>query len=219
MPDDEAALTACIVRLAAQYDRYGYRRMLAGKVDVREWKDALLANGLSAKTINGSYLAHVRTLYRLAKNDDLIDFDPTEGLRVREKKKAGKSRLPYLDEEVANILVLADSETKPHLHWVPWLLALTGSRVGEITQLWAKHVKYADGVHFLSITPTDDGGEIKTASSERDVPIHPAIIERGFLAFVESLACSIGGNNCRSLVSSRSIRTGFAKVASTGTSQ
>ena len=114
---------------------------------MREWKDALLANGLSAKTINGSYLAHVRTLYRLAKNDDLIDFDPTEGLRVREKKKAGKSRLPYLDEEVANIGA-RQLRNQTSLTLGAVASALTGSRVGEITQLWAKHVKYADGVHF-----------------------------------------------------------------------
>jgi integrase len=93
-------------------------------------------------------------------------------------------RLPYTDAEVAALLVLAEKEEVPRLRWIPWLLALTGARAGEIAQLWGAHVKHSDGIHFLSITPTDDGGEIKNAASEREVPLHPEIIKRGFLEFV-----------------------------------
>lgn len=156
------------------------------KADVRDWKDALLTKGLSAKTINGSYIANVRTLYRLAKRDDLLASDPTEDIRVKSKRKAGTGRLPYTDDEVAAILSLADRESIGYLQWIPWLLALSGARVGEIAQLWSKHVREVDGVHVLCITPTDDEGTIKTASSEREVPIHPALIDRGFLEYVAS---------------------------------
>lgn len=81
------------------------------------------------------------------------------------------------DEDVAKILALADSETDPKSRWIPWLVALTGARIGEIGQLWNKHVMVRDGIHFIRITETDDGGRVKTGGSERDVAIHPAIIE------------------------------------------
>jgi integrase len=156
------------------------------KADVIEWKDALQAKGLSATTINGSYLASIRTLYRFAMRNDLIATDPTEGVKVLAKRKAGQGRLPYTDEEVAAILALADTETKPALRWIPWLLALTGARVGEIAQLWGSRVTTINGIAVIRIAPAEDGGTIKNAGSERDVPLHPAIIERGFLAFAES---------------------------------
>ncbi len=158
----------------------------ASRADVLAWKDALQASGLKPKSINDGYLSHIRILFRVAKRNDLLAVDPTEGIRVPVKEMAGTTRLPYSDAEVAKLLKLADQQTTPRLRWMPWLLALTGARAGEIAQLWAVHVKERDGLHFISITPTDDGGEIKNAKSERDVPLHPAIIERGFLAFVAS---------------------------------
>ncbi len=156
------------------------------KADVIAWKDALLDKGLSAKTINDGYLASIRTLYRLAKRNDLIAGDPTEGVRVFAKRRAGDGRLPYEDAEVAAILALADAETKPHLRWIPWLLALTGARVGEIAQLWGNRVATINDIPIIRIAPAEDGGTIKNVGSERDVPLHPAIIDRGFLEFVNT---------------------------------
>lgn len=154
------------------------------KADVRAWRDKLLAQDLAKTTINGAKLAHIQALYRLGIREDLLKDDPTRGLRLDGAKKAGETMDRYTDAEVATILALADAETKSALHWLPWLLALTGARVGEIAQLWGKHVERRDGIDILNLTPTDDGGTIKTAGSERQVPIHPALIERGFLKFV-----------------------------------
>ena len=156
------------------------------KADAIAWKDTLQAKGLSATTINGSYLASIRTLYRFAMRNDLIAADPIEGVKVQSKRKAGQGRLPYDDEEVAAILALADAETKPALRWIPWLLALTGARVGEIAQLWGSRVTTINGIDVIRIAPAEDGGTIKNAGSERDVPLHPSIIDRGFLAFAKS---------------------------------
>lgn len=155
------------------------------KADVLAWKDGLIDKGLSAKSINGSYLASIRTLYRLAKRNDLISADPTEGIRVPYKRKAGEGRLPYEDEEVAALLAFADAETTPYLRWIPWLTALTGARVGEIAQLWGSRVKTINGIPSIRIAPAEDGGTLKNAGSERDVPLHPEIIKRGFLGFVK----------------------------------
>jgi integrase len=43
-----------------------------------------------------------------------------------------------------------------------------------------------DGIHVMKIAPAEDGGSLKNAHSERDVPLHPALVEQGFLAFVRS---------------------------------
>ena len=155
------------------------------KPNVVEWKDELLKRKLSVKTINGSYLASISALYNLAKRDDLVEKNPTDGVRIPVKKDA---RDPldhtYTDAEVAAILALADQEVLSYLRWVPWLTALTGARVSEIVQLWGKHVDNEEGIRFLNIAATDDGGTLKTGSSKRKVPLHPAILESGFLDFV-----------------------------------
>ena len=48
----------------------------------------------------------------------------------------------------------------------------------------AVRITEIDGIPVMKIAPAADGGTIKNAGSERDVPIHPALIERGFLDFV-----------------------------------
>jgi integrase len=38
----------------------------------------------------------------------------------------------------------------------------------------------------MKIAPAEDGGSLKNEGSERQVPIHPAILQRGFLEFARS---------------------------------
>lgn len=67
--------------------------------------------------------------------------------------------------------------------WTPWLCAYTGARVTEITQLRKEDLREHDGIPFVRVTP--EAGTVKTGQY-RDVPLHPHLIELGFLAFVAS---------------------------------
>ena len=104
--------------------------------------------------------------------------------------------LPYSDTRSSRLLTLADERRRPaDRRWLPWLLALTGARVGELAQLWGNRITEVDGIPVMKISPAEDGGSLKNAMSERSVPIHPALIDRGFLVFVRAKAmalCSTG---------------------------
>jgi integrase len=155
--------------------------------DVLRWKDDLLARG--RQDIGNTYLAALRAIYNHAVDNAAtsgIAENPAKGVVVRQKKKAGTRRLPYEAQEVARILAAAKAETSEVRRWMPWLVALTGARVGEIAQLWATQVVTIDEVPCLRIAPAEDGGTLKTEVSERDVPIHPAILETGFLDYVKT---------------------------------
>lgn len=152
--------------------------------DVVAWKDALLARGLTS--VRDGHLAAIKTLFNYGVRNRLLKANPAEGLTAVRKAQAGKRRLPYTDDEVARLLALANRETRPSRHWLPWLTAFSGARVGEVAQLWGNRVVEIDGIPVMKIAPAADGGTIKNAGSERDVPIHSAIIERGFLDFVET---------------------------------
>lgn len=183
-PGSIAAFKAAVVSLTTQLNHSDASRVT--KADLRAWRDGLSERGLKAKTINNNYLTHIRTLFRLGVAEDLLSHDPSIGVRDERKQKAGERKLPYSDREVALILELADREAKPYLRWMPWLLALTGARVGEIAALWGTNIQRVDGIDIIYITPSNDGGTLKNVGSERPVPIHPAILQRGFLEFVKS---------------------------------
>jgi integrase len=156
------------------------------KGDILAWKDKLIETGYALKGVRDGQLAAVRTIYAYGVDNDLLGANPATGIKIQIKRRAGSRKLPYGDQEVSRILALADKERKPELRWLPWLMATSGARVGEIAQLWGSRIKKLDGVYVMQIAPAEDGGSLKNEGSERTVPIHPAILEREFLEFVLS---------------------------------
>lgn len=154
--------------------------------DMVAWKDALVASGLKAKTINDGHLASARALLTFGVRNHLVGSNPATGIAVSTRRQARDERLPYTNDEAFKLLALADKETNPARHWLPWLCAYTGSRVGEFAQMWGKRVYQKDGIWVADIAPAEDGGTLKNADSERTVPLHPILIERGFLDFVKT---------------------------------
>jgi integrase len=81
---------------------------------------------------------------------------------------------------------------EPAKFWVPALALFTGARAGEICQLRIEDIVEVEGVYCLNLSLFDqsgrrvDGKRLKSKASERYVPLHPALLNAGFLAFVQS---------------------------------
>jgi integrase len=65
------------------------------------------------------------------------------------------------------------------------LCAYTGGRISEIAQLRKSDVVALDDIWCIKFDP--EAGPLKNAGSERLVPIHSALLDGGFLAFVEGV--------------------------------
>jgi hypothetical protein len=83
------------------------------------------------------------------------------------------------------VLRAALKESDGVRRWVPWLCAYSGARLSEVCQLRAEDVVQVDGVWCLKLDP--EAGSLKTRSSERAIPLHRAVIDSGFLGFVQSV--------------------------------
>ena len=153
--------------------------------DVISWKNELVASELNSKTINGGYLGAAHTLFAFAVTNRLISANPATGVKAAGKKSAGTSMQEYTDLEVAKLLELAKT-APPERRWLIWLAAATGARIGELAQLHTDRIQSISGIWAMHILPAEDGGSIKNAGSERIVPLHPILIEEGFLDFVKT---------------------------------
>lgn len=111
----------------------------------------------------------------------LLQQNVATGVGVKEKRIAGTSMLPYEDTEVAALLAVASEQEHAARRWIPLLAACSGARAGELAQLWADRVREIDGVLAMELRPAEDGGTFKNAGSERVVPLHPALVEAGFV--------------------------------------
>jgi integrase len=151
---------------------------------VIKWKDALLDRSGAVKTINDSKLAALSRVLTWAVENRKLTANVAKGIRVRQKRKPGTKMLGYSDEQASIILTVASASTTPAYHWLPWLCALHGCRVGEVSQMRKSDVrKDRSGIHYIHLTA--EAGSMKNEGSERDVPLHPHLIKIGFLSFVE----------------------------------
>ncbi|SCY47093.1 site-specific integrase [Microvirga guangxiensis] len=153
--------------------------------DLVSWKNTLIAANLRPKTIRDAKLAPVRAILRWAVDNHHLKENPAERIVIDVKTKAGERKRSYQDEEAKIVLKAALTETNAVRRWVPWLCAYSGARVSEICQLRAEDIVKVERIDCMKIDP--DAGSLKTLSSERIVPLHPAIIESGFLEYVRTV--------------------------------
>ena len=151
--------------------------------DVVKWKQHLVELGNSPKTINDSKLAALKAMLRWAVDNELIPTNPATGISVRRGKKASEQMLGFEKEEAATILRAASREPNPVYRWVPLLCAQSGARVSEVSQLRGEDIRCESGIWFMHFRP--EAGSLKNLGSERKVPLHPHVLEAGFLDFVE----------------------------------
>lgn len=70
-------------------------------------------------------------------------------------------------------------------YYVMLLGLWTGSRIGELGQLEVADIQVQNGLPVVCIHDDAEGSTIKTAASERTLPVPPELIRLGFLDFVE----------------------------------
>jgi integrase len=157
------------------------------KSDLIGWRDVLLASGKAAKTVK-NHIDVVGALYKSALDNERLrrSDNPAKGVRVAGRQIRPKERLPFTDEEAALILQAARREEGVK-RWVPWLLAFTGARLDEVCQAYTSDIRKDQGIWYLDLNE-DLGKRLKNVGSVRKVPLHHAIVEEGFLDYVQSLS-------------------------------
>ena len=74
----------------------------------------------------------------------------------------------------------------PFEYWLPLLGLFAGCRIQEASQLHLTDVKLEDGISVLDLNENTADKSLKnTGRSRRQIPLHPRLIELGFLAYCE----------------------------------
>jgi len=161
---------------------------------------------MSPETFKNNYVAPIRHLLKWAKSTYhdqgfpvglTVDAITYQGTRVKGEDKQRAFKRPelermFLGEEMQAI---ASDPEKAGRYWLPLLGLFTGARINEVCQInpevdWIEQ----EGIQCLSITTETEPGEDITKSiktgTPRIVPIHPKLIELGFLAYLERVKTS-----------------------------
>ncbi|WP_257167543.1 site-specific integrase [Bradyrhizobium sp. SRS-191] len=167
-------------------DIVAYKTMRLATINPRTGKT------LSDKTVRDGDLSALKAVFKWAVANHRIPSNPAQGITVMRSNPEQTRPKGYTDDEAIAILgaalayECADDElekTAAAKRWAPWLCALAGARVGEVLQLRREDVRRS-GTHW-TITITPEAGPVKN-KKRRDVPLHPQLVELGFVAFAEA---------------------------------
>lgn len=147
--------------------------------------------------------------------EGLIEISPAQAIKMvmPKKKKEERSRRPFEPDEIHQLFscpvftgckslhrryLAGDKVIRDAKFWLPILGYYTGCRLGELVQLAIEDVRTSESVTFLDVNEKeligDDEKSVKSVSGFRRVPIHPDLIDLGFLDFVAKRAKQDKGN-------------------------
>ncbi len=153
---------------------------------------------ISPQTVKNSDLAGLKSVFGWAAANRQLPANPATGISVMKVARTETRDKWFTDEEAVRILRAALQhqqgeelpETFAAKRWVPWLMAFTGARVGELVQLRKQDLRRVEldghpgGTWVLTITP--EAGTVKTKKL-REVPLHPQLVALGFPEFAASV--------------------------------
>jgi integrase len=149
---------------------------------------------IGAGTIN-KLLGALQSIGRWARKEGIVHeewADPFADMRLDEDES---SRAPFEVRELQAIFTTAvfTKDERPKggqgeaACWLPLLALFGGERLSELTGLRVSDVAPNELIGAVAIYINEDrkaGRRLKTKQSERFIPVHPLLIELGFLDFV-----------------------------------
>jgi integrase len=160
-----------------------------------QFKTHLLQLDTSTKTARDK-LIWVKSLLNYAHRDlELTSRNVWNGIDI--SVKATKRRRPWSEEELNTLFSqpLFAQKLLPRnkkaggwaAYWVPLIAVFSGARVSEICQLTVDDIDTNASNPTIKIRSRSEDQRLKTINAERDIPIHPQLIELGFLDYVEQI--------------------------------
>lgn len=147
-------------------------------------------------TIN-KYLQTYRGLFGWAVQNGYAARNPFDGLALRaDKVNAEAPRLPFSDRQLETIRAALLSKDADHVQNHRWgtLIAIhSGARLNEVAQLHLEDVKQVDGIWCFDFNQKPGTlKKLKNAASRRVIPVHPKLLEYGFLDFLTTMKARTG---------------------------
>ncbi len=163
--------------------------------DITRYRDHLLDKKLARTTV-AKRISFIGSLLQTAVDGGLVEHNVSRGLRIPKRKVEFQRRRAFDIEELERIFDSPVYSKRRRYRagggeavaWVPMLAFVTGARVEEICQLRVVDIlRDVQLGPLMRITDTAKDQRVKTIGSRRQVPLHPDLIQAGFLEYVEAV--------------------------------
>ncbi|MBN9525058.1 MAG: site-specific integrase [Alphaproteobacteria bacterium] len=154
------------------------------KKDVIAYKDWLLTQpGRMSETLSAvsvvKRLNLLKAVFGYGVDNDVVQVNPATGVTIKVANNSDQQPFSRAD---LDILFAPQNLPKNKNYQIIMLIGLySGARLNEICQLRGSDVVQEDGVWCMGIDDAGDDQSVKIAGSRRLVPIHPVLIDAGFV--------------------------------------
>jgi integrase len=135
------------------------------------------------------YWANLGAVFRFGVKRGYMDRNYAEGFRPRQKVRPDLQQSIFTKADLKLLFHCPEYLTfdEPYKFWLPILGLYTGCRIEEICSRYSSDVVKSNGVWCLDIHENRPDQSIKNMASVRLVPLHPVVLELGFLDYINSL--------------------------------
>lgn len=149
-----------------------------------------VAEPLGVQTIK-NHMSTLSSCFKWAVLNGHMATNIAEGLIPKDKRSRRERRQAYTKEHLQALADNLYSRQKakggsPDRWFIPLVALFAGMRIEEICQLQKADVKLVDDIWCFDVYQEGEN-RVKTANSERIVPVHPKLIELGFLEYHKSV--------------------------------
>ena len=147
---------------------------------------------LALQTVNHNCV-RLGGFFKWCFDHEYIERNPATNLQIKLDSKVSNERRPYDPEDLKLILTNIREDRlcawKPHKFWIPLISLFSGMRQAEICQLYPDDIVTVNGIPCFDIK-ADPGrkARLKNRNAERLIPVHPVLLQLGFLDFVQKQA-------------------------------
>lgn len=145
---------------------------------------------LSVRQIN-KYLICLTSYFKWLNTHEYISKNPAHSLLLPKPRNCNEERSAYSTAEIEGMIGKLNEKhgefcSRPERFWVPLISLYTGMRLGEICQLKTSDIIKVDGILCFDVNEAGDK-RLKNQSSQRKVPLHRSLIDKGIIQYAELL--------------------------------
>ena len=137
------------------------------------------------------YVTWISTFFKWCSQHDYIPKNPALGLVPSKTSKASSERDSFAPDQLQKMITaFAEERTihadRPERQWIPLISLYSGMRQNEICQLYCDDIREEDGIWCFDVNNKADK-HLKTDAGDRIIPIHPQLLDLGFLNYAAAL--------------------------------
>ena len=146
------------------------------------WKAALIKKGRKPKTIRDGKLAPIRAILQWGVDNRRLEKNAGERVTIDLRAKVADRKRAYTDDEARTVLKAAMREKTHCESGYRYCARIQAPACPRFVSCALRTLWKTKEYGAWKFAP--EAGALKNASSERSVPLHPWVIEQGFLEFV-----------------------------------